>query len=120
VKRQHRLRTPADFQRVRDAAPRGLPHPLLVLYQAPNDLPLARVGITVSGRVGNAIVRNRVKRRLREALRLRLSQLPSGQDLVVVARPRAAAATWTELNVALDTVLARAGGSATAAARASV
>jgi len=118
VTRQHRLRTPADFQRVRAVAGRGWPHPLLVLYLAPNDLPVTRLGITVSRRVGKAVVRNRVRRRIREALRARLPQLPTGTDMLVVARPKAAAATWSDLNVALDTVLARAG--ATSPVRASV
>jgi ribonuclease P protein component len=49
---------------------------------------LARVGITVSSKVGGAVVRNRVKRRLREAIRHELAGLPA-VDLVVVARPSA-------------------------------
>jgi ribonuclease P protein component len=109
VKREYRLRSPADFARVRDASKRVWTHPLLVLYVAANDLEHARFGITVSGRVGKAVVRNKVRRRVREALRARLDQLTVGVDLVVVARPRSAAATWAELNVALDHVLVRAG-----------
>lgn len=109
MKRRHRLRTPAEFQHVRDAAPRGWPHPFFVLFVAPNPLGITRVGITVSGRVGKAVVRNKVRRRIREAVRARLSQLPAGQDLLIVARPRAAAASWLELNTALDAVLVRSG-----------
>jgi ribonuclease P protein component len=48
----------------------------------------ARVGITVSSRVGGAVVRNRVKRRLREAIRHEMAGLPA-VDLVLVARPSA-------------------------------
>jgi len=48
----------------------------------------ARVGITVSSKVGDAVVRNRVKRRLREAIRHELAALPS-VDLVLIARPAA-------------------------------
>ena len=109
MKRDQRLRTAADFQRVRTAAPRGWPHPLLVLYVAPNDRARPRVGITVSGRVGNAVVRNRVRRRLREGLRARLPEVAHGQDLLVVARPASSRASWADLNRALDAVLARAG-----------
>lgn len=109
MKREQRLRTPAEFQRVRDHAPRGWPNRLLVVYLAPNELGRARVGITVSSRVGNAVVRNRVRRRLREALRARLDRLPSGHDLVVVARPGSAQASWVELSSALDGALQRAG-----------
>jgi len=118
VKREQRLRTPADFRRVREHAPRGWPHPLLVLYAAPNDLGRTRIGITVSSRVGNAVVRNKVRRRLREALRARFSRLAPGTDLLVIARPSAARAKWEELNAALDGVLRKSG--ATTATGASV
>jgi ribonuclease P protein component len=109
VKREQRLRTPAEFRHVRDVAPRGWPHPLLVLHVAPNDLDRTRVGITVSGRVGKAVVRNKVRRRLREALRARLSQLATGKDVLVTARPASALASWQDLCSALDSVLKRAG-----------
>jgi ribonuclease P protein component len=108
----NRLRTAADFQRVRERSPRVWPHPLLVLHVAPNDFDRARVGITVSGRVGKAVVRNRVRRRLREAVRARLGSLQTGYDLLVVARPGSSHATWQQLCAALDTVLQRAGATA--------
>jgi ribonuclease P protein component len=108
VKREQRLRSAADFRRVRDVARRGWSHPLVVVYVAPNELGCTRVGITVSGRVGNAVVRNRVRRRLREALGARFASLPQSADLVIVARPASAQAGWSELCTALDSVLARA------------
>jgi ribonuclease P protein component len=117
VKREQRLRSAADFQRVRDQSPRVWPHRLLVLHVAPNDLGRARVGITVSGRVGKAVVRNRVRRRLREALRARFGTLAAGFDVLVVARPPSALASWPELNQALDTVLQRAGATVAAGTR---
>jgi ribonuclease P protein component len=106
--RDRRLRTAAEFQRVRESAPRGWPHRLLVVYVAPNDLERTRVGITVSGRVGKAVVRNRVRRRVREALRSRVALLPQGKDVLVVARSASARASWPELCQALDQVLGRA------------
>lgn len=109
MKRDQRLRKAAEFQGVRERAPRGWPHALLVLYVAPNDLDRTRVGISVSRRVGKAVVRNTVRRRIREALRARLERLPAGLDLVVIARPPSAAASWAELNQAIDSVLQRAG-----------
>jgi ribonuclease P protein component len=108
VKREQRLRSPADFRRVRAVAARGWSHPLLVLYVVGNELGSTRVGITVSGRVGKAVVRNRVRRRLREALGARFDRLPTSADVVVAARPASAGASWAELCAALDTVLARA------------
>jgi ribonuclease P protein component len=80
----------------------------MVLHVAPNDLELTRVGITVSRRVGKAAVRNRVRRRLREAMRPRLQALPGGRDVLIVARPASASATWQELNDALEVLLERA------------
>jgi ribonuclease P protein component len=116
VKREHRLRSAAEFQRVRDQSPRVWPHRLLVLRVAPNDLDYARVGITVSGRIGKAVVRNRIRRRIREALRARFSSLAAGFDVLVVARPASAQASWLELGAALDVVLQRAGATVTAGA----
>lgn len=109
MKRSLRLRSPGDFARLRQQPAGSWPHPLLVLYLAPNDLGQPRIGITVSGRVGNAVVRNRVRRRVREAMRLRLNRLPPSADVLIVARPRTARATWAELIAALDVVLRRAG-----------
>jgi len=110
VKRDQRLRRPADFLHARQASLRrsGWAHPLLVLYAAPNDLALVRTGFTVSGRVGHAVVRNRVRRRLRAALEARLARLRSGHDLVFIARPALAQASWAELQGAVDDVLRRA------------
>jgi ribonuclease P protein component len=108
VKREQRLRTRADFAHVREAAPRAWPHRLLVIYAAPNDLPTTRAGITVSGRIGKAVARNRVRRRLREALTALFPRLLAGQDILVIARPPSVQATWPDLNQALENVLARA------------
>lgn len=112
MKRAQRLQRPADFQRVRSQAlrPRGWSHPLLVLYAAPNELSTTRIGITVGKRVAkSAVQRNRVRRRIRESLRSRYAQLQPGRDLVVIARPPALEASWSQLQDAIHTVIARAG-----------
>lgn len=109
MKREQRLRTNADFQRVRAASGRPASHALLVLYSAPNEQALTRVGITVGRRVGNAVVRNRARRRVSEALRLRWHEMAPGYDVVVVARPGLATASWAAVQQAVDTVARRAG-----------
>ena len=58
----------------------------LVLYVAPNQLDLTRLGLSVGRKVGKAVVRNRIKRRLREAFRLCRSELPVGLDLICIPR----------------------------------
>ena len=64
-----------------------------------------RVGFVVSRAVGGAVVRNKVRRRLRELVRSRLNSLPAGSLLVVRANPRAATARQSELAAELDLVI---------------
>ena len=66
-----------------------------------------RLGLTVSRRVGGAVVRNRVKRRLREWFRRHRDECPKGKDLVIIARPAAAAAHADELARELSASFAR-------------
>ena len=70
-------------------------------------VPPARVGFVVSKAVGGAVVRNRVKRRLRHAMRERVAALPEHAVLVVRAQPPAAAASYPELLDDLDRCLDR-------------
>jgi len=69
---------------------------------------MARLGITVSRKVGIAVIRNRVRRRVREVIRAELSPLPEGWDFVVVAFPEAARARFTTLEEELKCLLTRA------------
>ena len=79
-----------------------------MLVAAPNGLDHNRLGLSVSKRVGSAVVRNRVRRRIREIVRLRQHDLRPGFDLLFIARPPSATATWNELCSAVDGVLRRA------------
>ena len=67
----------------------------------------ARVGLVVSRAVGNAVIRNRTKRRLRHLVAERLALLPAGSTLVVRALPAAASADYARLGEDLDHVLRR-------------
>lgn len=51
-----------------------------------NDLGYSRFGFAVNSRIGNAVVRNRIKRRLREAMRLRMGSIAPGWDVILIAR----------------------------------
>jgi len=68
----------------------------------------SRVGFSVGKRVGNAVERNRVKRRLRESVRRKLVDMMSGWDLIITARTGAAEADYAALDVELNELLTRA------------
>ena len=69
----------------------------MVLYARRNREGKNRVGFTVSKKLGHAVVRNRVRRRLREIVRHNAACLPSGYDIVIVARSRAVEAPFGKL-----------------------
>lgn len=71
----------------------------LAIYVRRNGRPGNRLGLTVSTKVGHAVVRNRLRRRLREIYRLHEHQLVRGVDLVVVARVRAGSSYYRQLEV---------------------
>ncbi|OJF14885.1 ribonuclease P protein component [Couchioplanes caeruleus] len=79
-----------------------------LLVDEPAQASEARAGFVVSKAVGNAVVRNKVRRRLRHLVRPRLSALPPGTSLVVRALPAAATASSETLGTDLDSALAAA------------
>ena len=64
-----------------------------VVISQKNDMSESRLGITVSGKVGNAVVRNRIKRLVREHFRRHRDEIAAGTDVLVIARPSATALT---------------------------
>jgi ribonuclease P protein component len=102
-----RLTRSRDFSRVRRSG-RSAGSSLLVLYALPVRDSELRVGFSVSKRVGKATVRNRVKRLMREAVRQQLPSMRPGQDLVFIARPAAAQATYNQVNECVCYLLGKA------------
>ncbi|HNM96873.1 MAG TPA: ribonuclease P protein component [Marmoricola sp.] len=86
--------------------------PVVVLHLAPAEDQSTRVGFVVSKAVGNAVVRNQVKRRLRSIMAIRLAALPKGSHVVLRAQPGAASATFAELSAAVDRQWSRLGAAA--------
>ena len=67
------------------------------MYSRRSKSGLNRVGFTVTVKLGHAVVRNRIRRRLREIYRLHEPELPRGVDMIVVARSRSVTASYREL-----------------------
>ncbi len=101
-----RLKAESDFRRVRSEG-QSWTHPLFILYATPNREKNFRAGYSISKRVGPAVVRNRIRRRLREILRSCLKDVRLGWDIVIIARQAASSATFANMVEAIDSVLSR-------------
>ncbi len=98
------LRSPRDFAALQQVG-RIRSHPLVTIRMRPNDLGRDRFGIATGRRLGSAVVRNRVRRRIRDILRR--MERPSGQgwDILVVARPATLTTSYQELRLAVEGLL---------------
>ncbi len=109
--REHRLTSGRQFapaiRRGRRAGTRTVVVHLLERDASTSEVSCPRVGFVVSKAIGNAVMRNKVKRRLRHLARERLSSLPGSAVLVVRALPAAASASYAELGADLDKALGR-------------
>jgi ribonuclease P protein component len=105
-----RLTRRAEFLRAA-AKGRKAPMPGVVLQALPrDDEGPARLGFTVTKKIGNAVIRNRTRRRLKEAARLVLAAQPvAGVDLVLIGRERTAARDFAALQDDVRRALAKAG-----------
>ncbi|MGN7149614.1 MULTISPECIES: ribonuclease P protein component [unclassified Arthrobacter] len=111
---RNRLRTSTDFSTtVRSGVRNGRRNVVLYAAAIAADEP-SRIGFIVSKSVGNAVVRNLVKRRLREAAAASLGEHRTGLAIVVRALPASASASWDQLlsdyNAALESTLNRLAG----------
>ena len=107
MKFSHSLKLNHIFQRLYRTG--GYANGYLVLYARKNRTDTNRVGITVGKKLGHAVVRNRVRRRLREVYRLNEDKFQAGWDIVVVARTRAIYAEFHQLVEAYMTAAEKAG-----------
>lgn len=115
---QHRIRTSAQFSATTRSGARNGRRNVVVYVRPTGAERPARFGFVVSKAVGNAVRRNKVKRRLRELAQTAVRQAPYGYDVVVRALPPASHADWAELAAdyakAWRTASARAGVPGTA------
>lgn len=108
---RHRLRTGDEFRAVTRRGVRSArSHVVVHLSQLTQGEDAPRVGFVVSKRIGNAVVRNRVTRRLREIIRPHLATLPAGSAIVVRALPGIDAQPFSALKDDVDSALGSASG----------
>ncbi len=107
MKRRYRLREHDRLVQVRRQG-KAWAHPLCVLVTLPNGLSYSRFGFSVSKRIGKAVIRNKVRRRLREVMRQHLTRIQPGWDVLCIARPPARQAVYTDLETAVLILLQQA------------
>lgn len=107
ITKDMRLRRRPEFVSVQSSG-RKVHGKLFMALVAPSisTAPVGRVGLTVTKRIGNAVTRNRIKRRTREWLR-RNGWVPAGRDVVFVAKDGASVATSDELAADLARIVSR-------------
>ncbi|MCP4420091.1 MAG: ribonuclease P protein component [Chloroflexi bacterium] len=96
----HRLKRSADLKFVQKQG-RSWRHLFCILLVRQRGSEKSRFAFVASRRVGNAVMRNRVKRLLREAVRLHLDDIQPGWDCVWIARPRLSRASFSEVETAV-------------------
>ena len=89
-----------DFQKVYHSG-KSYANKYLVMYAKKNESETGRLGISVSKKVGNSVVRHRIARLIRESYGLNVSKFHSGWDIVVVARQGAKGRNYFEINSAM-------------------
>jgi ribonuclease P protein component len=105
--RRLRLSHTSEFKRVWQSG-KSFAHPLLILIKAPNNRYEVRIGVTAGQSLGNAVKRNRAKRRLRASISQYVKDIQKGWDLILLARDPLLEASFTEINAALEDLLCRA------------
>lgn len=100
MKAINKLKKNEEFRRVYKIR-NSMANKLLIIYILNNKNEINRVGFTVSKKVGNSVVRSRVKRLMKESYRLNEDKLLKGYDIVFIARDNASQATYKEVESAM-------------------
>lgn len=108
MKRSDSLKRKKEF-RYTYRAGKSAPGRLTVLIYTKNHRPATRAGFSVSKKIGGAVVRNRAKRRMREALTPLLPRIRTGYNIIFVAREPIVNAAFTEIGAGFEAQLKRAG-----------
>lgn len=104
--KERRIRRRAEYLRIQSKGRRRHTRNFVVLWIPQPQPGLPRFGFAVSRKVGNAVVRNRLKRRLREYCRLNSTNFSRGKDFVLIAKPTAAGLAFADVAAELHGPLA--------------
>jgi ribonuclease P protein component len=104
--RKDRLRKRSVFRKVYEEG-RSAANFMIAVHLLPNPDNERRVGFSAGKRLGNAVVRNRCKRRLRECWRLHQQEMPVGMDMIIVARRSMVNAKWDKIVTAFSDAFRR-------------
>jgi ribonuclease P protein component len=104
MEKKYRLRKNLDFRKVYNKG-KNFWNRNLVLYVKKNELEETRLGITVTKKIGNAVVRNKVRRRIREIYRLNLYRIEQGYDLIIIPKKNVTEISYKELENAFIHIL---------------
>lgn len=98
--KKYRLRKNMEFKRVYSGG-KNYWNRNLILYVRKNGLPNSRIGITITKKIGNAVVRNRIRRRIKEIYRLKLGNIKNGYDLILIPKKNVIDISYKDLESAM-------------------
>lgn len=104
MEKKYRLRKNMDFKKVYSSR-KNYWNRNLTLYIRKNKLDESRFGVTITKKIGNAVVRNKIKRRIKEIYRLNLYRIKDGYDLVFIPKKNVVDISYIELESALIHIL---------------
>ncbi|WP_281890839.1 ribonuclease P protein component [Paenibacillus sp. YYML68] len=108
MEKKNRLTKREYFDKVYKHGKSSANHQFVLYYKVQPSQLTFRFGVSVSKKIGNAVVRNRIRRQLKEIVRLNASRLPSGYDLILIARKPVLEMNYHEMEKSVFHVLKRA------------
>ena len=104
MEKKYRLRKNLEFKRVYSGG-KNYWNRNLTLYIKKNNMEETRLGITITKKIGNAVVRNRIKRRIKEIYRKKFFRIKSGYDLIFIPKKNVVDISYKELESAIIHIL---------------
>ncbi len=108
MKNEERIKRNSHFRYIYNRG-KSISNDVLVLYTLKNNINSNRLGISVSKKVGNSVVRNRVKRLIKESYRLNKESFNKGYDFIFIARQKASLADYKKIQGAMKHLMKKTG-----------